>query len=137
MTNRQLNFENIHRVENLTYESLEKKYINVQVVGTVLTYIGMMLLVLFILLVEKLSYRTFIVAGMEGLFFPTIVTIPLCKVQQVSIQQNPISKIFGLYSIAIVNGAQFEAETVIPGLTKARADEMKTIIMEYIQHGTI
>lgn len=67
MTNRQLNFENIHRVENLTYESLEKKYINVQVVGTVLTYIGMMLLVLFILLVEKLSYRTFIVAGMEGL----------------------------------------------------------------------
>ena len=58
MTNRQLNFENIHRVENLTYESLEKKYINVQVVGTVLTYIGMMLLVLFILLVEKLSYRT-------------------------------------------------------------------------------
>ena len=58
MTNRQLNFENIHRVENLTYESLEKKYINVQVVGTVLTYIGMMLLVLFILLVEKiiLSY---------------------------------------------------------------------------------
>lgn len=64
MTNRQLNFENIHRVENLTYESLEKKYINVQVVGTVLTYIGMMLLVLFILLVEKLSYRTFIVAGM-------------------------------------------------------------------------
>ena len=67
MTNRQLNFENIHRVENLTYEPLEKKYINVQVVGTVLTYIGMMLLVLFILLVEKLSYRTFIVAGMEGL----------------------------------------------------------------------
>lgn len=65
------------------------------------------------------------------------MTIPLCKVQQVSIQQNPISKIFGLYSIAIVNGAQFEAETVIPGLTKARADEMKTIIMEYIQHGTI
>lgn len=171
MTNRQFNFENIHRVENLTYEPLEKKYINVQVVGTVLTYIGMMLLVLFILLVEKLSYRTFIVAGMEGLllcsaiinlillpkayaykgfafrehdityrsglFFPTIVTIPLCKVQQVSIQQNPISKIFGLYSIAIVNGAQFEAETVIPGLMKARADEMKTIIMEYIQHGTI
>ena len=73
----------------------------------------------------------------SGLFFPTIVTIPLCKVQQVSIQQNPISKIFGLYSIAIVNGAQFEAETVIPGLTKARADEMKIIIMEYIQHGTI
>lgn len=53
MTNRQFNFENIHRVENLTYEPLEKKYINVQVVGTVLTYIGMMLLVLFILLVEN------------------------------------------------------------------------------------
>ena len=25
MTNRQLNFENIHRVENLTYEPLEKE----------------------------------------------------------------------------------------------------------------
>ena len=38
MTNRQLDFENIHRVENLTYEPLEKKYIKVQVVITILVY---------------------------------------------------------------------------------------------------
>lgn len=85
MTNRQLNFENIHRVENLTYEPLEKKYINVQVVGTVLTYIGMMLLVLFILLVEKLSYRTFIVAGIEGLLLcSAIINLPIKGLLSVS-----------------------------------------------------
>lgn len=42
-----------------------------------------------------------------------------------------------LRMVPIQRYRQFEAETVIPGLTKARADEMKTIIMEYIQHGTI
>jgi membrane protein YdbS with pleckstrin-like domain len=171
MTNRQLDFEHIHRVENLTYEPLEKKYIRVQVVGTALAYICLMLFSLFFLFAEELPYRIFIVGGVEclllcaavinlmllpkayaykgfafrehdityrsGLFFPSVVTIPLGKVQQVSIRQNPVSKLFGLYSIAVVNGAQFKAETVIPGLTEARANEMKTVIMEYIQHGKI
>lgn len=67
MTNRQLDFENIHRVENLTYEPLEKKYIKVQVVITILVYICMMLLALLLLLKEGLPYRTLIVAGLEGL----------------------------------------------------------------------
>lgn len=171
MTNRQLNFENIHRVENLTYEPLERRYIKVQFVGTVLAYMFFMLLSLVLLFAEELTYRYCIIAGVEsllfcaaiinlvllpkayaykgfafrehdityrsGIFFPSVVTIPLCKIQQVSVHQNPISKIFGLYSIAIVNGAQFKAETVIPGLTETRANEMKTIIMEYIQNGKI
>lgn len=171
MTNRQLDFENIHRVENLTYEPLERRYIKVQLAGTLLTYLIFMLFSLILLFAEELPYRNFITAGVEcmllcaaiinliflpkayaykgfafrehdityrsGLFFPTIVTIPLCKIQQVTVRQNPISKTFGLYSIAIVNGAQFKAETVIPGLTEKRANEIKTIIMEYIQNGKI
>lgn len=36
MTNRQLNFENIDKVENLNYTPLEKKYLKVQTVKTIL-----------------------------------------------------------------------------------------------------
>ena len=39
MTNRQLNFENIDKVENLNYTPLEKKYLKVQTVKTILVYI--------------------------------------------------------------------------------------------------
>ena len=49
-----------------------------------------------------------------GIIFPSVTTIPFCKIQQVSIRQNPVSRLFGLYSVHIVNGAQMMADTAIP-----------------------
>ena len=66
----------------------------------------------------------------SGIVFPKTVTIPFCKVQQVSIRQNPVTKMFGLYAVAIVNGAQMLVETVIPGLTRQKAEEMKSLLIE-------
>ena len=65
-----------------------------------------------------------------GIVFPKTVTIPFCKIQQVSIRQNPVSRMFGLYAVDIVNGAQMLAETVIPGLTREKAEEIKSLLIE-------
>ena len=37
---------------------------------------------------------------------------------------------FGLYAVTIVNGAQILAETVIPGLTLQKAEEIKSLLIE-------
>ena len=156
MTNRQLDMENIDRVDNLVYTPLEKRYLKARIAGTVLAYAGLMVLPLFILLAEDLKGRGTIIACAEsllalaalicafmgfalrehditwrtGIIFPSVTTIPFCKIQQVSIRQNPVSRLFGLYSVHIVNGAQMMADTVIPGLAREKADEVKELLIE-------
>ena len=92
------------------------------------------------LLPKSYAYKGFAIREHDityrsGIIFPSTVTIPFCKIQQVSIQQNPISRIFKLYSVDIVNGAQLLAETHIPGLTEQRANEIKALLVERIKDG--
>lgn len=70
----------------------------------------------------------------SGIIFPNIVTIPFCKVQQISVNQNPLTRMFGLYAVEIVNGAQMMASTIIPGLTEKRANEIKVLLTERVKH---
>lgn len=168
MNNKQLNLDNLDKVTNLTYEPLEKKFLKVQFVSTLLIYLCLMVLPLFLILTKDFSYRGIIIIGLEcsliiaafinlllipkaytykgfairehdisyrsGIIFPSVITIPFCKIQEVSIRQNPVTRLFGLYSIDITNGAQFQAKTSIPGLTKERTNEIKAVIIEYIQN---
>lgn len=92
------------------------------------------------LLPKSFAYKGFAIREHDityrsGIIFPSVVTIPFCKIQQVSIRQNPISRIFGLYSVDIVNGAQLLTETGIPGLTENRANEIKESLIEKIKEG--
>ena len=92
------------------------------------------------LLPKSYAYKGFAIREHDityrsGIIFPSTVTIPFCKIQQVSIQQNPLSRIFKLYSVDIVNGAQLLAETHIPGLTEQRANELKALLVERIKDG--
>lgn len=64
----------------------------------------------------------------KGLFFHSIITIPFCKVQQVSISQNPIARLFGLYSINISNASAWQSSISIPGLTRTRAEQIKDFV---------
>lgn len=70
----------------------------------------------------------------SGLLFPSVITLPFCKIQQVSISQNPLTRMCGLYEIDIVNGAQLLSETGIPGLTEEKANEIKAFIIESIRN---
>lgn len=169
MSNLQINLDNIDRVERLTYEPLQHKFIQVQFLSTLLSYVLLLGLPFFLLLMEDFNYRTEIIIIAEliivlaasvnlwilphaykykgfairehdityrsGIIFPSVVTIPFCKIQQVSIRQNPISRLFGLYTVDIVNGAQLLAETHIPGLSEQRANEIKALLVERTKNG--
>ena len=144
MTNRQLVLENIDRIDRLVYTPLERQYLRVRLVGTALTYIGLMVLPFFVFLADDFkllllpkacAYKGFAIREHDityrtGIIFPSVTTVPFCKIQQVSIRQNPVSRFFGLYSVAVVNGAQLMTETAIPGLTRERAEEIKAFLIE-------
>lgn len=70
----------------------------------------------------------------SGIIFPSVITVPFCKIQQVGVRQTPIARIFGLYAVDIVNGAQLLAKVTIPGLKEKRANEIKALILERIGH---
>lgn len=70
----------------------------------------------------------------SGLIFPSVTTIPFCKIQQVSVQQHPVARLFGLYAINVVNGAQLLEKMNIPGLTETKAHEIKALILKNITH---
>lgn len=74
---------------------------------------------------DNITYRT-------GIIFPKTTTIPYSKIQQVSIKQNPITRIYHLYSVEIVNGAQQLSTLSIPGLTQDTADNIKNIVTDKI-----
>lgn len=51
-----------------------------------------------------------------------------------SVCQNPVTRLFGLYSVDLVNGAQLLATIRIPGLTEERADKVKALVIESIKN---
>ena len=75
---------------------------------------------------HDISYRS-------GLIFPKTITVPFCKIQQVNVGQGFVPRLFGLYEIDVVNGAQMLSSLVIPGLTAARANEIKELIMQKVK----
>lgn len=72
---------------------------------------------------KDISYRS-------GIFFPKVTTIPFCKIQQVSVRRNPVTSIFGLYYIDVINGSQsITSQMTIPGLSREKAEELKSLIL--------
>lgn len=70
----------------------------------------------------------------SGIFFPKTTTVPFCKIQQVTVRMNPVSRIFGLYYIDIVNGTQNELNQItIPGLSHDRARQIETLLISEIK----
>lgn len=162
MTNYQTFTEQITPVENINFEPLDAKYMQVHLIGTILSYFVLMAAALLLLLLENpwfciatecvlaicfavnislipkacrfkgyafrrhdLTYRT-------GLVFPKLTTIPYQRIQQVSLRRNPISKLFGLCSVEIVNGAQSFASLKIPGLSEEKAGQIRNLLTEQL-----
>ena len=152
--------ERIDQVENLHYQPVEPLYRNVQMILTAITYLILAGLALLLLLLDNpvwcliaegiiiaslavnllilrkawifkgYALREYDLSYRSGIIFPTITTIPFNRIQQVGTKQNPKSKLFKLYSVEVVNGAQLEAAISIPGLTEEKANQIKNIIIE-------
>lgn len=72
---------------------------------------------------RDVSYRS-------GLFFTSVKTVPFSKIQQVSVRTNPLSRMFRLYHLDIINGSQSAGNVIsIPGLTRDKAERLKSILI--------
>ncbi len=72
---------------------------------------------------RDISYRS-------GIFFTSITTVPFCKIQQVSIRMNPVSRIFKLYYVDVINGSQSAMnQLTVPGLTLEKAEQLKSLLI--------
>ena len=85
------------------------------------------------LLPRAVAYKGFAIREHDityrsGVIFPKVTTVPFRKIQQVSIRQNPVTRLFGLYAVDIVNGAQSMSDISIPGLTARTAEEIKALV---------
>ena len=72
---------------------------------------------------KDISYRS-------GILFESVTTIPFSKIQQVSIRMNPVSRIFKLYYLDVINGSQDSMNSVtIPGLSHEKAERLKSLLI--------
>ena len=70
----------------------------------------------------------------SGIFFPKTTTVPFSKIQQVTVRMNPVSRIFGLYYVDVVNGTQNALNQItIPGLFHHRARQIETLLISEIK----
>lgn len=162
MTNKQINIEGIEPVDHLSYVPVSDRYRSVQIAYAVIVYVLMGATALLLLLADTpwwcVGAETLIVISCvtnlmilrkayrfkgyamrehdisyrSGVIFPKVTTIPFSRIQQVSLNQNPVSRYFALSSVIIVNGAQGLSSLTIPGLHKEDAERIKAIITEKI-----
>ncbi len=164
MPNKQLTLEDITPIGQLNYDGVDPRYRSVQIILTTLLYILFAALALLLLLLDDSLWcilaESIIVVAMainlfivrkawdfkgyalrendityrSGVVFPTVTTIPFCKMQQVSVKQDPVSKIFNLYAVEVVNGAQAISSLTIPGLTKEKANQIKSVVIDKLRY---
>lgn len=156
--------ERVRPVDELYYEPIDRRYRAVQMILTALGYVLLAGAACFLLLIDNclwfilaecvivvaIAFNLFIlrkawqfkgyalrendISYRGGIVFPKIITIPYDKLQQVTLKQNPISKMFKLYAVEVVNGAQGMASLTIPGLTEERANQIKGIVIERLKN---
>lgn len=80
------------------------------------------------------AFRQHDISYKSGIIFPKLTTIPFSKVQQVSINRNPISRLFNLCSVEIVDGAQSLSDLKIPGLKEDTANKILNLITEKLRN---
>ena len=156
--------QGIQPVDELEFETVDHRYRSVQLILTGLGYILAAAFALFLLLIDDniwcILAECVIVAAMmlnliiankawkfkgyalrendityrSGLVFAKTTTIPYNRLQQVSVKQNPVSKLFSMYSVEVFNGAQGMASLTIPGLTEERANQIKDILIQKLRN---
>lgn len=120
MSNFQINLEEVTPIGQLQFEALDPNYKHVHTIGTALTYLLLAVLALLLLLSDHLwpclaaeavivvaavinlslisktyrfkgyAFREKDLSYRSGIIFPKVTTIPYVRIQQISINQNPI-----------------------------------------------
>jgi hypothetical protein len=61
----------------------------------------------------------------SGKIFYGMTTLPLNRIQHVSLGQGPLEKIYGLAHLKIYTAGGSQADLTLPGLTRSKAEELK------------
>lgn len=162
MSNFQINLEEVTPIGQLQFETLDPNYKHAHTIGTALIYLLLAALALLLLLTDHLwlclaaegviavtavvnlaliskachfkgyAFREKDLSYRSGIIFPKVTTVPYVRIQQISINQNPITRLFKLYTIDIANGAQQYESLKIPGLTEESTNQIKSMLTEKI-----
>ncbi|MDE5660605.1 MAG: PH domain-containing protein [Muribaculaceae bacterium] len=165
MSNRRLDLGATDPVDELRFEPVSPKYRSVQIISAAIAYsltaafallllelptplwcvaaeaaiVLAFLINLIILrkayLVKGYALREHDITYRSGVIFPKTTTVPFSRVQQVSISRNPVSKLFNLCALDIVNGAQGLSSLTVKGLTPEKAETIKSIITRRLNNG--
>lgn len=65
----------------------------------------------------------------RGVVFKLTRIVPRVRVQHVDISSGPLDRFFGLRQVSIYTAGTREADASIPGLTEARAEELRTALI--------
>ena len=65
----------------------------------------------------------------RGVIFKLTRIIPRVRVQHVDLSSGPLDRFFGLRQLAIYTAGTREADATIPGLTEARAEELRRALL--------
>ncbi|MDE6366817.1 MAG: PH domain-containing protein [Muribaculaceae bacterium] len=165
MSNRRLDLETTDPVDELRFEPVSPKYRSVQIISAaiayaltaafallllelptplwcvaaeaaiVLTFLINLIILRKAYLVKGYALREHDITYRSGVIFPKTTTVPFSRVQQVSISRNPVSKLFNLCALDIVNGAQGLSSLTVKGLTPEKAETIKSIITRRLNNG--
>ncbi len=61
----------------------------------------------------------------SGRIFYGMTTVPLNRIQHVSLGQGPLEKLYGLAHLKIYTAGGSQADLTLPGLQKSKAEELK------------
>lgn len=103
------------------------------------TLILILFLVLNLLIIRKaystrgFAIRQHDVSYRRGVIISKLSTIPFCKIQEVTIKQGIIARMFKLYTLQIDNGSQGAEAMSIPGLMHEEAEKLREYILKKIE----
>lgn len=66
----------------------------------------------------------------RGVVFKLTRVIPRVRVQHVDLSSGPLDRFFGLRQVAIYTAGTREADATVPGLTEARAEELRRALLD-------
>lgn len=104
--------------------------------------LAVLVLVLVLIVVAYLSYRNFFFhldkdakafVIQQGIWVKNVTTIPLDKIQQVSLNQKFINKIIGVYAVDIDSAGSAEKEAVIHSVSHEVAVQLKVLLLQEAQ----
>lgn len=84
--------------------------------------------------VRGFAFREKDITFRKGLFFRRTTTIPVTRIQQVTVKQSLVERWLGLYSLEVADGSQGGVALTIPGLTSDNAEAMRGYLLEQIAH---